>query len=156
MALCSFALLSCKKYEDGPLISLRSPLSRLLGKWEVESVSINGDDITAIYNDSCGCKFSFHSEKHTPKYLALINCVGGFNYSGSFHFESEEYIEMFLASKYDNNVTTNDTVPVFGPLKVMITSNWVVKRLTNKSLWIDNNYNGSVYLIKLNKYEKDK
>jgi hypothetical protein len=131
-------------------------MNRLLGKWEVESVLINGDDVTTIYNDSCGCKFSFHSEKHTPEYFTLLNCNDNYNYYGSFHFNSNENIDLFTSTKCNaDSCIYYDTIPVFGPLKVMIATNWVVKRLTNKSLWIDNNYNGNVYLIKLKKYEKD-
>ena len=145
---------SCKKYEDGPLISLRSPLSRLLGKWEVESVSINGDDITAIYNDSCGCKFSFHSEKHTPIYFAMFECEKKYGLTGRFDFD-DKVIKLSIYGDQTLDSTILKNISSFGPFKMNNNSDWVVNRLTNKSLWIDNNYNGSVYLIKLNKYEKD-
>ena len=151
----ALAFNSCKKYEDGPLISFRSPLNRLLGKWGVEAVSNNGNDITSLYIDSCGCKFSFHSEKHDPKYFALFNCTNGYNYAGSFHFVSNEYIEIFIVSKYNEMGSSNDTVPICGPLKVRVSSRWDVKKLSNKNMWIENNYNGDLYLIKMKKDEKD-
>jgi hypothetical protein len=42
---------ACKKYEDGPALSLRSRAARLAGTWGVENIKKNGDDITSIYSD---------------------------------------------------------------------------------------------------------
>jgi hypothetical protein len=36
--------LTCKKYPEGPLISLRSAEKRIIGKWEIKEVKINGHD----------------------------------------------------------------------------------------------------------------
>lgn len=147
---------SCKKYEDGPLISFRSPTNRLLGKWEVESVSINGVDNTSVYIDSCGCRFSFHSEKHTPIYFALFDCNDAYSYAGSFHFVDYEYIDIFTSAKCNTDTCIyNDTIPIFGPFRTMISSNWDVKKLSNKNMWIENNNDGFTYLFKMKKYEKD-
>ncbi|MCK5775853.1 MAG: hypothetical protein KAH25_06750 [Bacteroidales bacterium] len=37
---------ACKKYEEGPLISLRSKEKRLCQKWDVETITKNGADIS--------------------------------------------------------------------------------------------------------------
>lgn len=37
-----FLLSSCKKYEEGPVLSLRSKKSRLIGTWTLKSQSENG------------------------------------------------------------------------------------------------------------------
>ena len=153
--LILITVISCKKYPDGPLISFRSPLSRLLGKWEVTNVTINGDEATASYMDSCGCKFSFHSEKHDPKYFILFDCTEGYSHAGSFHFESKEFIEMYTCGKCNIDSCIYDTVQIFGPLKDKVTSIWNVRKLTFKKLWIENNYNGNNYIIRMEKYEKD-
>lgn len=39
----------CKKYEDGPLLSLRSKKARLVGIWKFKEVIINGEDRTNEY-----------------------------------------------------------------------------------------------------------
>lgn len=41
---------SCKKYEDGPLISLYTKESRLLGNWKFENVKLNEEDVTDNYS----------------------------------------------------------------------------------------------------------
>ena len=38
-------------YEEGPIISLRSPKARLVNKWKYEKVIQNGQDITNYYTD---------------------------------------------------------------------------------------------------------
>jgi hypothetical protein len=42
-----FMFTACKKYEDGPFISLRSKMSRVENTWRVESYTVNGVDSTA-------------------------------------------------------------------------------------------------------------
>jgi hypothetical protein len=38
----------CKKYEDGPLISLTSRTERVSNTWKVDNYKINGDDFTSL------------------------------------------------------------------------------------------------------------
>lgn len=42
------AIQSCKKYPDGPALSLRSKTERLSNTWKVENYTINGSDFTSI------------------------------------------------------------------------------------------------------------
>lgn len=44
-------LTSCKKYEDGPYISLRSKTERVANTWKAERVTDNGEDKTSDYSD---------------------------------------------------------------------------------------------------------
>ncbi len=39
---------SCKKYPDGPALSLRSKTERLSNTWKVENYTINGSDFTSL------------------------------------------------------------------------------------------------------------
>lgn len=41
---------SCKKYEDGPLISLRSKTERIANTWQIEKAIEDGEDITDQYD----------------------------------------------------------------------------------------------------------
>ena len=42
-------VVSCKKYEDGPLISFRSKKARLVNNWVIDKVYNKGVDVTAQY-----------------------------------------------------------------------------------------------------------
>ncbi len=41
----------------------------------------------------------------------------------------------------------DSTVNYFGPISTIIKSNWTIKRLTKKELWIETTYQDSVYFI---------
>lgn len=41
---------SCKKYEDGPMISFRSKTSRLVGDWKITKVTESGIDVSDKYD----------------------------------------------------------------------------------------------------------
>jgi hypothetical protein len=43
-------LASCKKYEDGPLISLRSREARIANDWRIERAMDGGDDVTGLFD----------------------------------------------------------------------------------------------------------
>lgn len=43
----SFVFTSCKKYPEGPALSLRSKEARVANTWKVESYTINGVDYTS-------------------------------------------------------------------------------------------------------------
>ena len=40
-------LTDCKKYDEGPLISLRTKKARLAGDWKIEKILYDGGDSTA-------------------------------------------------------------------------------------------------------------
>jgi len=42
LAIVMIAALGCRKYEEGPNISLRSPETRATNSWAIESITING------------------------------------------------------------------------------------------------------------------
>jgi hypothetical protein len=46
----SLIFLSCN-YEEGPVMSLRTPKARVVNKWEYHKVSLNGMDITSMYSN---------------------------------------------------------------------------------------------------------
>ncbi len=50
MMAAIFILPACNKYEDGPGISLRSKKSRLVGKWQLDELEVDGTDYTADIN----------------------------------------------------------------------------------------------------------
>jgi len=46
--LMLFSIQACKKYSDGPLISLSSRTARVANTWKVDNYKINGDDFTSL------------------------------------------------------------------------------------------------------------
>jgi hypothetical protein len=58
---------SCKKYPDGPLLSLRSRSERLSNTWKIENYKINGNDFTSLI----------------PSYTETFTKNGSYNYSWS-------------------------------------------------------------------------
>ncbi len=48
--ISGLAFTSCKKYEEGPAISLRTKTARLTGTWEVEKTIVNGEESTDDMN----------------------------------------------------------------------------------------------------------
>lgn len=47
--LISLVATSCY-YEDGPIVSLRTPKMRIVNKWKYDKVTKNGKDVTTEYN----------------------------------------------------------------------------------------------------------
>lgn len=47
--LGSIGLSSCSKYEDGPMVSLRSKKERIANTWKVEKAMDKGSDVTASF-----------------------------------------------------------------------------------------------------------
>ncbi len=43
--IVSFLFIGCNKYEEGPIISLRSKTSRLCGTWKVTKRQLNGAEV---------------------------------------------------------------------------------------------------------------
>ena len=81
--IMSASLMGCKKYEDGPALSLRSKTARVANTWKVESYTINGADNTS----------SFTSVNYTETYdkdgnYAYASSVG--SGSGKWEFQADK------------------------------------------------------------------
>ncbi len=66
-------LTSCKKYPDGPTISLRSRKERISNNWKVENYKINGSDFTSIVTNY---KETFTKEGNYSYSWDLLNGSG--------------------------------------------------------------------------------
>ena len=145
---------SCKKYEDGPLISFKTPLNRLIGKWQVYYFELNSVDQTNLYIDSCNCNFSFINRKSTL-YFRYYNCKPSYGFGGYFNLTDD-----------DKQISTNtdltfiedrpvDTIHYFNIFGEVTNVTWTIKRLKYKDLWIFY-YDGiTSYFLKLKKVGKN-
>ncbi len=72
---------SCKKYPDGPVVSLRSRAERVANTWKVENYKINGGDYTSLISN--------YTETYT-KNGAFSYSWGILNGSGSWSFQNKD------------------------------------------------------------------
>lgn len=140
---------SCKKYEDGPFISLRSPINRLLGEWEVYSFEIDGSDFTSDYQNNCKCNFRFHSEKYDAVYFSFLQCKDDYSIGGRFEFNGD-ILKIETGNAYNTN-NLRDSLIYTGPIKTWAKINCCIKRLYFKDLWLSSYFNNRKYFIKLKK-----
>ena len=163
---CSFY--SCKKYDEGPLISLRSVQKRLLGKWEVKQFLKDDIDLTNFYTDSCGCTLTFVyddvSMQGVPVQAFIIDCIVndwntntdelGLNrneYCMSNWSFSTDKKSLLLKMGYNNDHRYRWGMY---PLTVSpyYVSSFEIIRLTNKELWLRFDDINNIYNFK---FEKD-
>ena len=71
----AFMLPSCKKYEDGPSLSLRSKKARIANTWQIESATDNGNDVSADYDD-----YTLELTKSGGATLSVNYVFGGSNF----------------------------------------------------------------------------
>ena len=140
-------LLGCGKYEDGPLLSLRSKNSRIEGKWKAvgynyeykdsgapednESYSLNGTTMTYQFND-----FSFDPltgdliivpTTETHKYELTYE----FNTKNN-EFNSSETLDITVQKNqsywtWQDGASSHEMIEIDG-------QQYVIKKLTNKEL----------------------
>ncbi len=127
-----FGMTACKKYEDGPFISLTSKEKRIVGEW---TTIINGIDLTwyikgnkdfletgynleGVFFYSKNGNWNFDDEK---EYL-LINAT--FSRTSGFYYFDENGNEIEF---------NNDTMQIIQP-----ELQYKIYRLTKKELWIGN------------------
>ncbi len=70
---------SCKKYDEGPMVSLWPRKERVANKWQFTSVSINSKDTTKIFND--------HVVEYTDKGTAIYQ-IGNRKYFGNWQLNN--------------------------------------------------------------------
>lgn len=80
-SLIIFGNQSCKKYEDGPLISLSSRTSRVSNNWKVDNYKVNDVDLTSLAADY---KETFTSDNN---YSFTWGIIGG---TGTWAFENKD------------------------------------------------------------------
>lgn len=75
------ALEGCKKYPEGPAISLRTKTARVAGKWAIEKVIVNGTDSPYDYSD---ISIEFTKDGKTTY------TWGSLSYSGEWKFNDDK------------------------------------------------------------------
>lgn len=135
----------CKKYPDGPAISLRSKEARIQGTWDVEYFSIDGNDSTNFLKSQPffgKYKISGESEGDN-KLFVYINTLSTSppNYNGAGFW-------MFLNNRESLYIHFNNySGPAIGAYRAEDIV-WEIRRLKSKELWLKTTYKGKENFIK--------
>jgi hypothetical protein len=114
---------ACKKYEDGPLISLASKKSRVVNVWKVEKIIDNGVDVTAqAATWIAGYSIEFKKDNSYVSSFVGSSSVG----TGIWAFDT----------KKENLIITGTGSSVADISKIL--------RLKSKELWLKNTYGTDV------------
>jgi hypothetical protein len=96
-------------YDEGPEISFRSALNRLVGTWKVEQYLINGADSTLEFNDKIGCEVIFSKEiwnNGNSYYFYFTNCNNGKTLYGFWNWWPHSKKEVVLHPISDSTFTS--------------------------------------------------
>lgn len=109
---------SCKKYEDGPAISVLSKKSRISNTWAVEKYMQDGVDKTSDYRTWITSE-SYVIDKSGSYTYTASTTIGSSNSSGTWEFINDKEDLKTLSSATG---ATPDTM--------------IILRLKNKELWL--------------------
>lgn len=113
-----FAVGACKKYPEGPILSLHSRDVRVAGSWSVEKMMVNLQENTGFYSKYA---YSYGSDNSYSE-------NNGFNtLNGSWAFSANQ----------DSIIINYNTNQVLHRYKIL--------KLKNKSMWLIEDVNGTSY-----------
>ena len=126
--LLAAVLLTGCKYEDGPLVSIRSAKNRVFGSKKVEAYIVNGIDSTFLFdslyagteymtNKESGIFFDLHDANYN---LTISDCAPGI---WGFHDSKAYYLYL--------------SFPGCNGREFWRRQEWRVTRLTQKDLWLE-------------------
>jgi hypothetical protein len=122
VAVCTIISLSgCKKYEDGPGLSLSSKKSRVVANWEFKKVKVSSVDVTSAFLD----------------YTWEIKKDGQFNMVSNGNIDHGKWD--FALDKEGLDFRSDDGSLV----------RYNIKRLTAKDLWMESVIFGDTIYIEL-------
>ncbi|MEI7596777.1 MAG: hypothetical protein WCK02_13585 [Bacteroidota bacterium] len=155
-------LAACKKYEEGPFISIRTPKNRLKGDWSFAKYTNNGVDSTAIMLAKANFffKWGLHIGYSSPSeaYCFIGTMDVNSIWDNDFSESNYEYLKFtFIPSQMraSENLFLV-TLPTHDTISERVRTKWKVMKLSNRELkirYVDSNNNPSNIFIE---YEKSK
>ena len=140
---------SCKKYEEGPCISLRSPEKRLSGKYTIISYTVNGIDSLSLFNDSLSTNAQF---VRYPDHLEISFTLNGnrkdgkYSYMGcSCNFDDKNSILLFW------NCGSSESIGTGRFRDGLRDISYKILKLTNKEVKLKTLYNNNEYVVAMEK-----
>jgi hypothetical protein len=133
---------SCKKYPDGPLLSLWTKEHRIVGTWDVEYFSINGHDSTEYLKSKPFYGMYSFDNRNNSNYCYYNSSNENYHLYGWWQLENDKKnitIDFNIDSVYTEQM---------GPYRAK-SSSWEIRRLAEKEMWLKTNYSdGKEYYIK--------
>ena len=117
---------SCGKYDDGPGFSLASKKSRLTGTWELDKLKRSNGSLENLNVLSIDIEFEKDGDYNIKTTRSYTNSFG--NIDRYTYFDSGEW--EFSSDKEELEFDPSDS----GDYE------WEIDRLTNKQLWIEDEY----------------
>lgn len=139
----------CKKYEDGPCISLRSVKNRLYGSHTLTKYTVDGVDSLSLYYDSLGLAFNFIYDDNSHNNVCIMDGPRKDGYSGDLYWDWE----LSNNRKILTITATGGYSYGTGPFGMNKTPEWEILRLKFNNIILKTSYNNKEYLIEL---ERDK
>ena len=137
-------LYGCKKYPDGPGLTFRTPLQRILGTWKAAAYFVNDVDSIFFFNQyESGLQIGFGSEENEEGYKGHVRC--GSDSSDAYY---ATLYWKFVNDKDDlqlDNQHQNDLIDFGGPLAEKDATVYRILRLTHDELWFETDYNDRHY-----------
>jgi len=142
IVLLVFFCIGCKKYPDGPLLSLHTREHRVVGKWGVAAYYVNGADSTQyILNSPYYGVYELRSRKHN--YEAHYLAIGPYSRNSKWSFEG---VGMNEKTKIHIGFSSIGQPGYLAPYDG--NAWWEIRRLTEKEMWLKTVYNNKEYLVK--------
>jgi hypothetical protein len=105
IALVAVVMAGCKKYEEGPALSLRSKKARLAGEWKLTSQTVNGNAVTLCGTTNVSIK------KDGTLTRSNTGCIVNYSLSGKWELvDNKEKIKVVLDGSGDADGDTSEIV----------------------------------------------
>ncbi len=130
LIVMTLVVASCKKYEEGPAISLRSKTARVCGIWTVEKMFENEIEVL----DETQIQWEFKSDG-TGTRQSTDPLIGTTNVAFSWSFiKDKSSLEIIL------------TIP---SVQLTMTEEWEILKLKDKSMWVKTTLYDNLYEYRL-------
>lgn len=142
----SLFLASCR-YDEGPMISLRSVETRVTNHYILDEFTKNGIDMTQELADSVGKEWQFLTKEEAwgkLNNLMVYPTDSIVPYEANYYITRDhESIDIFFNSYF------NPYYIGIVPFKADMGDSWSIERLTKDEMWLSCTYNNADYYLKL-------
>ncbi len=136
---------ACKKYDEGPWLSLRSAEGRFYGYSTLVKYTVNGIDSLDSYHDSLGFSFRFIHNEDNDANICIMNGKrkdgGGTDFYWGWELTNHNKIFKVLGA--------DGSSYGIGIIKRKVTPEWEIIKLKYNDIRMKTNYNGKEYYIEL-------
>lgn len=121
--MITFSLIGCKKFEEGPRLSLKSREARVANEWQVESYLDKGTNKTATFSSTT---FEF-----TKGETVTASTPNG-TYTGTWEFDEEDDDD----DKDDDDIELEIKFSSKDAIAAELEGDWTIIRLKDNEMWL--------------------